>query len=103
MIGAFNCVHSETEAVSMSDNWRFTLSWKRTWSDRLDDLVGRDCTDPRCIAYVRRDRGLADPKRAWRWSVSAGDQPVASGHTADGPRLAVRAAEAAWAEWKGST
>ena len=63
-------------------------------------LWGQDRTDPRCIAYVRRDKGIADPKRAWRWSVSVGDEPIATGHTAEGPRPAVRAAEEAWADWK---
>ena len=84
----------------MADDWRFTLSWKRTWRDRLDDLEGRDRKDPRCLAYVRRIRGTTDPQEAWLWSVGIGHDRIASGYTATGPRPAVRAAEAAWQEWK---
>ena len=84
----------------MSDDWRFVLTWKRTWRDRLDDMEGRDRNDPRCLAYVRRDRGSTDPKEAWHWSVSVNEQRIAKGYTADGPRPAIREAEKAWAAWK---
>ena len=87
----------------MSEDWRFALSWKRTWRDRLDDLEGRDRKDPRCLAYVRRDRASADASQAWHWTVSIDQQRIATGYTADGPRLAVREAEKAWAEWKAKT
>ena len=87
----------------MSEDWRFALSWKRTWRDRLDDLEGRDRKDPRCLAYVRRDRASSDASQAWHWTVSIDQQRIATGYTADGPRLAVREAEKAWAEWKAKT
>ena len=86
----------------MRESWCFTLSWKRTWQDRLDDLQGRDRKDPSCVAYVRRNRGSLDTQESWHWTVSINDRRVASGYTADGPRPAVRAAEKAWATYKDS-
>ena len=86
----------------MSEDWRFNLSWKRTWQDRLDDLEGHDRKDPRCLAYVRRDKASLDPAEAWQWAVSVDGQRIASGYTAEGPRPAIRAAERAWGEWKDS-
>lgn len=86
----------------MPEDWRFTLSWKRTWPDRLDDLMGRDRKDPRYVAYVRRNRGSTDSREAWRWTVSFDQQLIASGYTAEGPRPAVRAAEKSWAAYKDS-
>ena len=84
----------------MDEDWRFTLSWKRTWRDRLDDLEGRDRKDPACLAYVRRNRGSSNPTEAWHWTVSSDEQRIGWGYTAEGPRVAIREAEKAWAEWK---
>jgi hypothetical protein len=81
-------------------DWRLSLRWKRTWPDRLDDLTGQDPKDPRCLAYVRRNRAPTTPAEAWLWSVAADGQSIASGYTAEGPLQAVHAAEKVWEEWK---
>ena len=84
----------------MPEDWRFALRWKRTWQDRFDDLEGHDRNDPRCLAYVRRNKASLDAAEAWQWSVLVDDNRIASGFTAKGPVPAVRAAEQAWAGWK---
>jgi hypothetical protein len=82
----------------------FLLKWKKTWPDRTDDFTARVPDHPDSFIRVYRQKATSDPARAWLWIVTMRGERVASGHEADGPegaRPAVRAAEKAWAEWKG--
>lgn len=87
----------------MPDDETFALKWKRTWPEVADDFTGRDPKDRLSFVRVYRQKATPDPAKTWFWVASIDERRIASGHEPDNPegaRLAVRAAERAWRDYK---